>query len=132
LTLLGGLGVAASGLCAVLIAAAVLTATGSPATAQQAPEETFVGNIGLSAGSQATTNWDSARTVTVYRYPQAAAGTATISHTTNRRHDRVGGTVTVTLAGASQYETVPVPDPPPVVYDTVEHLGQHHLARHDS
>ena len=64
-----------------------------------------------------STNWDTARTVTVYRYPQAAAGTATISHTTNRRHSRVGGTVTVTLAGASQYRTVPVPDPPPVVYD---------------
>ncbi|MDE0498534.1 MAG: hypothetical protein OXH86_14395, partial [Acidimicrobiaceae bacterium] len=62
-------------------------------------------------------NWDSAREVTVYRYPQAAAGTATISHTTNRRHSRVGGAVTVTLAGASQYRTVPVPDPPPVVYD---------------
>ena len=64
-----------------------------------------------------STNWDTARTVTVYRYPQAAAGTATISHTTNRRHSRVGGAVTVTLAGASQYRTVPVPDPPPVVYD---------------
>ncbi|MDE0320713.1 MAG: hypothetical protein OXI97_12630 [Acidimicrobiaceae bacterium] len=64
-------------------------------------------------------NWDSARTVTVYRYPQAAAGTATISHTSHT-HGRVGGAVTVTLAGASQYQTVPVPDPPPVVYDTVD------------
>ncbi len=64
-------------------------------------------------------NWDTPRKVTVYRYPQAAAGTATISHTSHT-HGRVGGAVTVTLAGASQYQTVPVPDPPPVVYDTVD------------
>ncbi len=66
-----------------------------------------------------SSNWDAARTVTVYRFPQAGAGTATISHT-DRYHNPLGAAVTVTLTGASQYQTVPAPDPEPVVHDTID------------
>ncbi|MDE0319748.1 MAG: hypothetical protein OXI97_07685, partial [Acidimicrobiaceae bacterium] len=48
----------------MLIAAAVLTATGSPATAQQATEEAFVSNTGFSAPGQIATTSDYAQAFT--------------------------------------------------------------------
>ena len=60
----GFLGRWGAALCAVLIAAAVLTATGSPATAQQATEEAFVSNTGFSAPGQISTLTDYAQAFT--------------------------------------------------------------------